>query len=130
MSEQSNWNRQAIVDYGIARQEMEKQLKMLRPDAVAHAPAPPAPELRAVLDNPQMAAAFWGPAAPMQGAVPATSQAEQRPSDAEAAIQIGLALHLLQAIHTQDKPGHEHLPGETRKPRRGDEDEGIEPLTT
>ncbi len=128
-----SWNHEAIFDSPVVRQDVEQRIKLERPAAPAVQQPPPAPELRAVLDNPQMAAAFWGPAPaaqpfqqPLNNAPVAVQQAEPQPTDSEAVIQVGLALYLLQAIHFPEKPGYEHLPRETRRPRRLGENDDVE----
>jgi hypothetical protein len=108
------WGKEGIFDLPQVRREVEQRIEIERPaDNDIRAAAPPVPdqalpELRAVLENPQAAAELFrqvdvGPPAVHS---PPT---EPRPPDAVAAIQLGMALYLLQAVHAPDKPGYEHL---------------------
>jgi hypothetical protein len=121
MSDQ-DWSKQAFFDAPIARQELER-LKLERPagaeaQRIVSPPvqAPVQEDLRAILANPQLAEQLWHDVDSVSA--PSVSRAEQ-PSDAEAVIQVGLALYVLHALHSQDKPGFQHL----SEPPDDDEDE-------
>jgi hypothetical protein len=124
------WGKEGIFDLPQMRREVEQRIEIERPadHDVARAPAPPVPEqavpaLRAVLENPQLAAELWRQVdlGPPPVHVP---HAEPRPPDAVAAVQLGMALYLLHALHAPDKPGYEHLiRGEGTLPGSEDEDD-------
>ncbi len=106
MAEQE-WSKNAIFDPAMARRALEDQLRVERPTAVdtAGAAAPPAPEQterRALLADPQMVEVWQQIAAD-------TTQADPPPDDAATLAQLSMALYFLQALHSQDKPGRNHL---------------------
>ena len=97
---------EAIYDAPLVRRDLEERLKVDPPPAdQARDVAPPDPArqaLRAVLADPVLAGALLQEAA-------AQAPADAPPDDAEAAAQLVMALYLLQTVHADGKPGHEHL---------------------
>jgi hypothetical protein len=119
MSE-SEW-KGPLFDPPQVRREVEQPVRVEQPAdiEVRQVVAPPAPDerqavLHAVQNDPQLAAELWRQ-------VDAAETAPAQPPDKSQTIaQLGLALYLLQTLHTQDKPGYEHLIREQPAP---DEDE-------
>lgn len=120
MSDQE-WRPQTLFDSPVVRQDTQVQITIEQPGGeTLQRPAPPVPDeaadaLRAALADPRLAAELWNGIE--EDVVPESN-------DAEAVVQLGTALYLLQALHSQDRPGHEHLPRRGREPSRPEEDEG------
>src|SRR2546423_302150 len=99
-----------LFDPPQVRREAQQPIKIEQPDAmeVRQVVAPPMPGQ----NDPQLAAAVWQqPDAP-----------EPPPDPAQTVAGLSLALYLLQTLHTQDKPGYEHLV----RQRDRDEDDADE----
>lgn len=111
---------EAFIDAPVVRQQVEERMKIEQPPCadLARDVAPPLPDpareqLRVVLNDPALAGAVWQEPGPE--AAP--------PDDAQAAVQLGMALYLLHALHSGDKPGQEHLPRPGER-RRDEDDDG------
>ena len=87
-----------LFDPPQVRPDAAEAVRVERPPHVDAELVAAPPELRAVADDPNLAAAVWQPA-----------DAQPPPDDADAAAQLAVALYLLQALHTPSKPGYEHL---------------------
>lgn len=126
MSEQE-WGKGAIFDPGVVRRVDEQPVQIERPIDIDSAVqiSPPVPdqrlaEPRAVLDNPELVE-LW-----RQINAGDSPTADQPTDDASAAAQMCMARYLLQTLHGQDKPGHEHLARGERTPSGPDEDEDAD----
>lgn len=113
MSDQ-DW-KETLFESPVVRHQVEQPMKIELPpgaqaERVAAAPPPGQAELRAVLDNPVLAAQLWSDvqaSAADRGVIPpVTAQAS-----AANLANIGLCIYLLYSIHFTGRPGHEHLPG-------------------
>ena len=95
-----------LFDPPHVRHAVEEPIKIEQPPAVeVHPAAPPAPaEPPAAPDDPRLAAEVWR----QVGAIDAPAT-DPPPGDSPGVAQLGLALYLLQSLHFQGKPGHEHL---------------------
>jgi hypothetical protein len=125
------WSKNAIFDPALVRRVVEEQIHVEKPAdiAIGRATSPPVPglEQRAILADPQIVE-LW-----QQIAVEAprdTPQADPPPNDAATVAQMSMALYFLHALHTQDKPGHEHLPRDERKQPGQDEDDDLDAKAT
>lgn len=119
---QSEW-KGPLFDPPQVRHEAEQAVRVEQPPAVEvrQVAAPPAPDqrqavLQAVQGDPQLVAELWrqvddGPAP------------EQQTDDAQTAAALGMAIYLLQTLHTQDKPGYEHLIRDQRADERDEDGE-------
>src|SRR4051794_27456276 len=88
--------RRAVFHPPVVRPDVPEAVRVERPPHVdVEVVAPPAPELRAALDDPKLAAEVW--------------QADAPADDGDAATQLALAFYLLQSLHVPSKPGYEHL---------------------
>jgi hypothetical protein len=87
-----------LFDPPQVRPDAAEAVRVERPPHVDAELVAAPPELRAVADDPALAAAVWQPA-----------DAQSPPDDADAAAQLAVALYLLQALHTPSRPGYEHL---------------------
>jgi hypothetical protein len=117
---ESEW-KGPLFDPPQVRREVEQPMRIEQPAGgdIRQVTAPPVPDqrqaiLHVVQNDPQLAAELWRH---VDAGAPA---AEQPPDDAQSAAALGMAIYLLQTLHTQDKPGHEHL---IREEPRAEEDE-------
>jgi hypothetical protein len=124
MSDQQ-WSEQGLIVPPMVREHVEQPIQIERPpgvEATQVAPLPmPAPELRAVMANPVLAADLWNQLDNRPQAAPPV----QRPDDSEAIIQMGMALYFLHAVHFPGKPGFEHL--HTDEADERDDDDAKKP---
>jgi hypothetical protein len=114
MSDQ-DWCKEALFETPHMKEQIQKPMEIVHPPTEEPGRVTPLPvpeqaqqELRVVLDDPLLAAALWQNVdAP--GTSPTTPATTHQPDDAGTAVQMGMALYLLHALHFQGKPGHEHL---------------------
>ena len=124
---EEEWGRHGLFDPAHVRRVADEQIRVEQPpdSDVARATSPPAPDPHhagqlVVLHNPPLAAIWFqgDTAEERRHAVPA----DQRPDDASSIAQLGMALYLLQSLHTQDTPGFEHLARSEKAPPDEDDE--------
>ena len=121
------WSRHGLFDPALVRRIADDQIKVEQPpdSDVARASSPPVPDQKqleplVILHNPQLAGLWFQGDTGEAGhrMVPA----DQQPDDRATIAQLGMALYLLQTLHSQDHPGSEHLARNDGFPPDEDED--------
>src|SRR5262245_51583026 len=111
-----DWSEGAIFDAPLTRRPLE-EIRIEQPPGLEAVPAvlPPTNDsLRAALEDPQLAEELWRRVDGLQLPV------EETGAD-DPLSKLAISLYLLQMIHSQDKPGQEHLPRRAREAGEDDE---------
>jgi len=123
MSEEE-WGRHGLFDNALVRRAADDQMKVEHPPeaALARQTSPPAGQAQQLLvgvHDPRLAAVCFEASTADATAIDAPTD---QPKNDEATIaQLGMALYLLQTLHSQDEPGGGHL---SRDDEESDEGEG------
>jgi hypothetical protein len=125
MSDQE-W-KDSLLHPPVVRVDVDQNLEIKRPPEIdlRQVMAPPMPdqlqaELRAVQNDPQLAAELWQ-RINVENTAPNVPGTDQPPREEHTIAQMGMALYLLQTLHFQGKEGYEHLIRE--KATSSDEDD-------